>query len=132
MTYSDPIADMLVRIRNAHANGAELLELPSSKMKGEIARLLKREGYIGDYVTEGGAARKTLRIYLKYYGDHEPCIRGLRRISKSGLRHYVGCDKIPRVLGGMGIAILSTPSGVMTDKDARQQHVGGEVLCYVW
>lgn len=131
MSWSDPIADMLTRIRNALAAGHEVVETPYSKLKGEIARVLKKEGYITDYAVEGGV-QKTLRIYLKYAADRTPIIRGLRRESKSGLRQYVPTKDIPRVLGGLGISILSTSSGVMTDVEARAKGVGGERLCSIW
>jgi len=112
--------------------GHEVVEVPHSKLKGEITRVLKREGYINDYVVEG-SAKKTLRLYLKYTGDEsEPAIRGLKRESKLGLRSYVGADDVPKVLGGLGIAVLSTSSGIMTDREAREKHVGGEVLCSIW
>lgn len=131
MSLSDPIADMLTRIRNAHMAGHEVVEVPHSKLKGEITRVLKREGYINDYVVEG-SVKKTLRLYLKYTGESEPAIRGLKRESKLGLRSYVAAAEVPRVLGGLGIAILSTSSGIMTDREARGKHVGGEVLCSIW
>ncbi len=131
MSLSDPIADMLTRIRNAHMAGHEVVEVPHSKLKGEITRVLKREGYINDYVVEGGV-KKTLRLYLKYTGENEPAIRGLQRESKLGLRSYVAADEVPQILGGLGIAILSTSSGIMTGREAREKHVGGEVLCSIW
>ena len=131
MSWSDPVADMLTRIRNAHRSGLEMVEMPYSRMKNEIARILKREGYIDDFVTEGGA-RKSLRVYLKYTEEREPAIRGVKRESKSGNRVYASADKLPRVLSGLGIAILSTSSGIMSDKEARGKHLGGEVLCSVW
>jgi len=123
---------MLTRVRNAYAAELEITEMPHSRMKTEIARILKREGYIRDYTTEGSGGKRLLRVFLKYGPKHEPGVAGLRRISKPGLRRYVGCDQLPRVLGGMGIVILSTSSGVMSDREARHQKVGGEVLCYVW
>ena len=132
MSFSDPIADMLNRIRNAHAAGRDLAEMPHSKLKSEVARILKREGYIKDFSVEGPGTAKTLRVFLKYQGDRQPIIRGMRRVSKPGLRRYVTCAKIPRVLGGMGIAILSTPAGIVVDREARKLKVGGEVLCSVW
>ena len=132
MKPSDSIADMLTRIRNAHAAGLEVAEVPYSRMKQEIARILKREGYIADHAVEGSDAGKNLRVFLKYHGEHQPSIRGMRRISTPGLRRYVGNKEIPRVLGGLGVAIMSTPKGIVTDKEARELHVGGEVLCYVW
>jgi small subunit ribosomal protein S8 len=131
MSQTDPIADMLTRLRNGHMSGREIVEVPHSKLKDEITRILKREGYITDYVVEGGA-KKILRIYLKYLGEGEPAIRGMKRESRSGLRHYVAADEVPRVLGGLGVMILSTSSGVMTGKEARKRNVGGEVLCSVW
>lgn len=132
MSLSDPIADMLTRVRNAHSAELKETEMPHSRMKSEIARILKREGYIRDYTTEGSGGKRTLRVYLKYGPDQEQGIQGIRRVSRPGLRRYKGSDKLPRVLSGMGIAILSTSSGVMTDQEARQKKVGGEVLCYVW
>jgi small subunit ribosomal protein S8 len=131
MVTSDPIADMLTRIRNAHAAGRDTVEMMHSRMKGEIARVLKREGYIRDYVTEGGA-HKTLRVYLKYDAQRRPAVRGIRRMSSPGHRRYVGVDQLPRVLNGMGIAVLSTSGGLMTDKEARKRKTGGEVICTVW
>jgi small subunit ribosomal protein S8 len=132
MSLSDPIADMLTRVRNAHAAELPVAEMPHSRMKSEIARILKREGFIRDYTTEGSGGKRTLRVYLKYGPDQEKGIQGIRRVSRPGLRRYTGADKLPRVLSGMGIAILSTSSGVMSDREARKQKVGGEVLCYVW
>lgn len=132
MTVSDPIADMLARIRNACRAGHEAVDVPHSRLKGEIARVLEKEGFIRAYTTEGKGAIKTLRLYLKYDENGEPAIRGLKRISRPGLRHYAGVDKLPRVLSGLGIAILSTSAGVMTEREARKRRVGGEVLCYVW
>ena len=130
---SDPIADMLNRIRNAHLAGLKQVDMPHSKVKSEIARIMKREGFITDYVVEGGDARKILRVFLRYEGGgRQPVIRGLRRISRPGLRKYAASDSIPRVLGGMGVAIMSTSSGIVSDNEARQMHVGGEVLCYAW
>ncbi len=132
MSLSDPIADMLTRIRNAHMAEHEVVEMPHSRMKTEIARILKREGYVTDYVVEGGGTTKILRVYLKYTTDHDPAIRGMERVSKCGLRKYASSDELPRVLGGMGIAIMTTSAGIMTAKDARRQHIGGEVVCSVW
>jgi len=131
MSLSDPIADMLVRVRNGCRAGVEHVSLPHSRMKGELARIFKREGYIADYVVESSAL-KTLRIYLKYDAQHQPAIRGLKQVSKPGLRKYVGADSIPKVLRGMGIAILSTSSGMMTDREARTKKIGGEIICTVW
>ncbi len=128
---TDPIADMLTRIRNANALKHEALSMPSSKMKVEIARILKDEGFITDYVVTGDV-KKTLHITLKYTENGVRLISGLKRISKPGLRVNVGVEKLPRVLSGLGIAIISTSKGVVTDKEARHLGVGGEVLCYVW
>jgi len=132
MSLSDPIADLLTRVRNAHSAGHPSVELPRSNMKSEIAKILKREGYIKDFTTEGQAGKKTLRLYLKYGREDEPVIRGLRRVSRPGLRRYVNATELPRVLGGLGVAIVSTSKGLMTDREARKAKVGGEVLCYVW
>ena len=127
---TDPISDMLARIRNAQQALLPDVELPYSKLKENIARLLKREGYIGDYAVESKMPRR-LKLKLKYNG-RKGVIAGLRRVSKPGLREYVGSTGVPRVLGGMGTAILSTPRGVLTGQEARKQNVGGEVLCFVW
>ena len=131
MSLSDPIADMLTSIRNAQRVSLELVDVPYSKLKGEIARVLKKEGYVTDYVVEGGL-KKTLRVYLRYTLEHEPIIKGIKRESKPGLRVHTSSSEIPRVLGGLGTAILSTSSGIMTGKEAKSQNVGGEVLCSVW
>lgn len=131
MSLTDPIADMLMRIRNAHMAELDIVEMPHSKLKGEIARILQKEGYVIDHTVEGGV-KKVLRIYLKYTVDREAAIRGLRRESKPGLRRFAGSGKLPRVLGGMGVAIISTSAGVMTADEARKMHIGGEVLCSVW
>lgn len=130
MSMSDPIADMLTRIRNAHMALLEKVDIPHSKLKSEIARVLKREGYIADYAIEGGT--RTLRVFLKYINGQEPVIQGIKRESKPGRRLYVGAEELPRVLSGLGIAVVSTSAGLMTDKEARKQHVGGEVLFCVW
>ncbi|HPZ31272.1 MAG TPA: 30S ribosomal protein S8 [Limnochordia bacterium] len=132
MVLTDPIADMLTRIRNANSVKHESVDIPASKMKCELARILKEEGYIRDYkvLEEGG--RKTLRIYMKYGPNKERIITGIKRISKPGLRVYATKDQIPRVLGGLGIAILSTSQGIMSDRVARKSNIGGEVICYVW
>ncbi|MDO5539651.1 MAG: 30S ribosomal protein S8 [Eubacteriales bacterium] len=133
MTMSDPIADMLTRIRNANTAKHDTVDVPSSKMKLAIANILLDEGYIAKYdvVEEGGFP--IIRITLKYGADkNEKIITGIKRISKPGLRVYAGKDEIPRVLGGLGVAILSTNKGVITDKEARKQQVGGEVLAFVW
>ncbi|MEZ0469496.1 MULTISPECIES: 30S ribosomal protein S8 [Luteimonas] len=130
MSMTDPIADMLVRIRNAAAVGKPSVKMPSSKTKTAIAKVLKDEGYIGEWrVTENGA-KAELEIELKYY-EGRPVIENLKRVSRSGLRQYRGKDELPKVLNGLGIAIISTSKGIMTDTQARQQGVGGEVLCFV-
>ena len=128
----DPIADMLTRIRNANALQYEHVSMPYSKMKASIAKILKKEGYISDFSSEGEGAKKTLDIALKYGANGERVISGLKRISKPGLRVTVECDKLPRVLKGLGLAIISTSHGIMTDAEARKAGIGGEVLCYVW
>ena len=132
MVLTDPIADMLTRIRNANMAEKKVVQMPHSKMKSEIARLLKAEGFIKDYTMENEDGKSVLNVFLKYTVDREPVIQGLRRISKSSCRKYVAANEVPRVLGGIGIAIMSTSSGVMTDEDARKKKVGGEVLCYIW
>jgi small subunit ribosomal protein S8 len=129
---SDPIADMLTRIRNAARAGLASVDMPHSVMKNEIARILKKEGYIADFSKEKEGPAGIIRILLRYDRDEVPVIRGLRRVSKPGLRRYVASDEIPRVLGGMGVAVLSTSKGILSDKDARRQKVGGELLCFIW
>lgn len=130
---TDPIADMLTRIRNGLNAEHETVTVPSSKMKVEIARILKQEGYIDSYKVEGETAKdKVIVIELKYGPDKQKVITGLKRISKPGLRVYAKGDNVPRVLNGLGIAILSTSKGLMTDRDARKQNLGGEVVAYVW
>ena len=133
MTTNDPIADMLTRIRNANTAKHDTVDVPASKLKLAIADILVKEGYIAKYDVLEDGAFKTIRITLKYGADkNEKIITGLKRISKPGLRIYAGSQDIPRVLGGLGIAILSTNQGVITDKEARKLHVGGEVLAFVW
>jgi small subunit ribosomal protein S8 len=132
MTMTDPIADMLSRIRNATTAMQEQLTMPSSKLKVAIADILRREGYIGDFAVEGGEHGPQLSIQLKYGPNRQRTIAGLKRISKPGLRVYAPRDSLPRVLGGLGIAIISTSQGLMTDKQAARLKIGGEVLCYVW
>jgi small subunit ribosomal protein S8 len=131
MVMSDPIADMLTRIRNANIARAKSVEIPASNIKKELARILKAEGYVDDYEFVNDDKQGMIRIKLKYNGK-ERVITGLKRISKPGLRVYATKDEIPRVLGGIGIAVISTSKGIMTDKNARQEGIGGEVLCYVW
>ncbi len=133
MTMSDPIADMLTRIRNANTAKHDTVDVPASKMKIAIANILLDEGYIAKYDLVEDGHFQTIRITLKYGADkNEKVISGLKRISKPGLRVYAGTDNIPKVLGGLGTAILSTNKGVVTDKEARKLGVGGEVLCFVW
>ena len=132
MILSDPISDMLTRIRNANMAEHKQVQIPHSKMKTEIARLLKEEGYIKDFTKENIEGKATLVLFLKYMEDQKPVIQGLRRVSRPSRRHYVGAEDVPRVLGGIGTAFLSTSSGILTDQDARKAHVGGEVLCYIW
>lgn len=133
MTMSDPIADMLTRIRNANQMKYDTVEVLGSKMTCEISRILKEEGYISDYVLEEAKNGNKITISLKYTeGKKTRVITGLKRISKSGLRVYAKHDELPRVLNGLGIAIISTSEGIMTDRDARNKKLGGEVLAYVW
>ena len=127
---TDPISDMLARIRNAQQALLPDIELSHSKLKEGIAKILKSEGYIAECSVEAKAPRR-LRLKLKYNG-RQGVIAGLRRVSRPGLRHYVGATEVPRVLGGLGVAILSTPRGVLSGQEARKQNVGGEVLCHVW
>lgn len=129
---TDPIADMLTRIRNANVVYREVVDMPVSRMKRSLAHILKQEGFIRDYEIVEDGKFGILRLHLKYGSHRERVIRGLRRISRPGLRVYAGQDELPRVLGGLGIAILSTSHGVMTEKMARSKRIGGEVLCYVW
>lgn len=128
---SDPIADMLLRIRNALKAGHPTVEMPGSRLKSEIARVLKDEGFIQDYSMESAVPR-TLSIELKYDDDAEPAIRGLRRESRPGLRKFCGVQEIPYVLGGLGIAIISTSGGVLSGKEARKRKLGGELICTIW
>ena len=132
MNLTDPVADFLTRIRNAHRSRHQKLDAPASKLKTEIARILKEEGYIANYKAAEEDGQKVLRVYLKYGPNNEAVIRDLKRISKPGLRIYARADKMPRVLGGMGVAVLSTSHGLMTDREARKRRLGGEVLCHVW
>ncbi|NCU18104.1 30S ribosomal protein S8 [Pallidibacillus pasinlerensis] len=132
MVMTDPIADLLTRIRNANMVRHESLEVPASKLKKDIVEILKREGFIRDAEYIEDNKQGIIRIFLKYGPNNERVITGLKRISKPGLRVYAKADEVPKVLNGLGIAILSTSSGVLTDKEARAQKVGGEVLAYVW
>ena len=132
MVMTDPIADMLTRIRNANMARHEKLELPASTLKKQIAEILKREGFVRDYEFIEDNKQGVLRVFLKYGVNDQHVITGLKRISKPGLRVYAKADEIPRVLNGLGIAIVSTSKGILSDKEAREQTVGGEVLAYVW
>ena len=132
MVMTDPIADLLTRIRNANMVRHEKLEVPASNIKKEIADILKREGFVRDVEFIEDNKQGIIRIFLKYGAHNERVITGLKRISKPGLRVYAKADEVPRVLNGLGIALVSTSQGVLTDKDARAQKVGGEVLAYVW
>ena len=133
MSVTDPIADFLTRIRNAVSMKHASVSIPGSKIKIEIARILKDEGFIQDYSVERGPTRQSMiRIRLYYHANGQPAITGLKRISKPGLKVYVGKDEIPRYYGGLATSVLSTSKGIMTNKEARRQGVGGELLCYVW
>ena len=132
MSMNDPIADMLTRVRNANSAGKQTVSMPSSKKLVEIARIMQEEGYIAGYEVEASEPRDVLTITLKYGNKKARTIRGLKRISKPGLRIYVGKDELPRVLGGLGTAVISTSKGVMADRDARKQGIGGEVIAYIW
>ena len=132
MQITDPVADMLTRIRNANTAKHESVDVPASNLKKAIAKILLDEGYIKSYEIVEDGTQGIIRIQLKYFAGKEKVISGLRRVSKPGLRVYAGADELPRVLKGLGIAIISTSKGVMTDKAARANHVGGEVLAFVW
>ena len=132
MAMTDPIADMLTRIRNANTVGHKEVEIPASKMKKAIAQILLDEGFIANYEIVSDNAQGTIKVELKYGPNREKTIYGIKKISKPGLRVYAKADRVPKVLGGLGIAILSTSHGVITDKEARKLNVGGEVICYVW
>ena len=132
MSMTDPIGDMLTRIRNASAARHEKVVVPASRLKLRIAEVLREEGYIKDFVRHDDAAQGAITIMLKYDADREPAISDIKRVSKPGLRRYVPTDSIPRILNGLGIAILSTSKGVMVDREARKQKVGGELICTVW
>ena len=134
MTMTDPVADMLTRIRNANTAMHDSVKMPSSKLKVSLAGILEREGYIAGFgvAPANAGPGDVLEIQLKYASDRTRTIAGLKRVSRPGLRIYARADRMPRVLGGMGVAVLSTSAGLMTDREARQRRVGGEVLCYVW
>jgi small subunit ribosomal protein S8 len=132
MSFTDPVADMLTRIRNASSARHEKVLVPRSRLKIRIAEVLKEEGFIKDFVVHEDGPQGAITILLKYSADREPAISDIKRVSKPGLRRYVPHDSIPRVLNGMGIAILSTSNGVLADREARKQKVGGELICTVW
>ncbi len=132
MTMTDPLGDMLTRIRNANTAYREELAMPSSKLKAAVAEILTEEGYLRDYLVEPTKPQATLKVALKYSQERERAISGVRRVSKPGLRVYAKRNEVPRVLGGLGIALISTSQGLMTDREARRRGVGGEVLAYVW
>ncbi len=132
MSMTDPLADMLTRIRNANMAKLESTDIPSSKLKLQIARILKQEGYLKDYILVEDNKQGILRVYLKYGPDTRGLIEGIKRISKPGRRVYVKKEQIPKVLGGLGIAIISTSKGIMTDSGVRKLNLGGELLCTVW
>lgn len=132
MSCTDPIADMLTRIRNASRAGLPAAEMGHSRLKAEIARILKKEGYVADVAECDDEGKKRLRVVLKYGYDEKPIIQQIRRVSRPGLRRYVAAADVPRVRGGLGTAVLSTSRGIMSDREARAAHVGGEVLCQIW
>ena len=132
MSMTDPIADMLTRIRNANQVNKDYVDIPASKMKIAIARILKEEGYIKYYKVSRGKVQGTIRVFLKYGNDREPVISGLMRVSRPGLRKYVSKNSIPKVMGGMGISVISTSQGIVTDKTCRRRKIGGEVICNIW
>jgi len=132
MTMTDPIADMLTRIRNANTVGHATVDIPASKMKKSIADILTEEGYIKGYDVMDDNKQGTIRVHMKYGTDKEKVISGIKKISKPGLKVYAKADQVPKVLGGLGIAIISTSNGVISDNEARKLGVGGEVICYVW
>ena len=132
MHTTDPIADLLTRVRNAIGAKHDTVEIPASNMKKAIAKILLDEGYVKSMQVIEDDKQGIIKLTLKYAGDKTPAITGLRRVSKPGLRYYASCEKMPKVLKGLGIAIVSTPNGVMTDKQARKENVGGEVLAFIW
>ena len=132
MAMTDPIADMLTRIRNANMTKMDKVDIPSSNLKLELARVLKEEGYIKNFKLIKDRKQGMVRVYLKYTTEDSRVISGLKRVSKPGNRVYVSAGEIPRVMGGMGVAILSTSKGVMADRESRKMNIGGEVLCYIW
>lgn len=132
MPTTDPIADMLTRIRNANSAVHDQVDIPASKLKEQIAKVLKREGFIKDFQVIQTGVQGVIRVFLKYGPERERVINGIKRISRPGLRVYVGTEEIPRIFGGLGTVVMSTPKGVLTGKQARRMGIGGEVLAYVW
>ncbi len=132
MNITDPIADMLTRVRNGLQARHEYVLVPASQLKMSIARIMKEEGYIRDFEMLRDGPRRNIRVWLRYNDQKKPLLTGLKRVSKPGRRVYAGTDEMPRVLGGLGVAVVSTPQGVMTAQQARKRHVGGEVLCFIW
>ncbi len=132
MTMTDPVADMLTRIRNANTVGHATVDIPASKMKKSIAEILVKEGYIKGFNIIDDGKQGTIRVQMKYGADKEKVISGLKKISKPGLKVYAKSDEVPKVLGGLGVAIISTSNGIVSDKEARKLGVGGEVICYIW
>lgn len=132
MVMTDPIADMLTRIRNANQMKHDTVDMPASKLKMQILAVLKEEGYITDYKLVADGVQGTIRVTMKYLPNKERAVRGLKKISKPGLRVYAKSDELPRVLNGLGIAVVSTSQGIMTDREARKKQVGGEILAYIW
>lgn len=132
MGITDPVADMLTRIRNGAKAGKKWVDIPASKLKRELARILVEEHYVANFRQIEDKKQGEIRVFLKYDNDERPIIHGIKRVSKPGLRKYSRAEKLPRVLNGLGIAIISTSSGVMTDRDARKKGVGGEVICHIW
>jgi len=132
MGMTDPVADMLTRIRNGSKAGKKWVDIPASKLKKEVAKILTEEHFIDRFDQKEDNKQGELRVFLKYDKDDKPVIKGIKRVSKPGLRMYAGGDKLPRVFNGLGIAIISTSNGVMTDRDARKKGIGGEVVCFVW
>lgn len=130
--HTDPVADMLTRVRNGCRARLERVDVPHSKLKEMLAQILKREGFIEDYRIVKGQVQDVLDVKIRYDGDKQPSIRGIQRVSKPGLRRYMGYDEIPRVKNGQGVMILTTSKGMMTDREARKSHLGGEALCAVW
>lgn len=132
MVMTDPIADMLTRIRNASSQRHTMVDIPLSKLKVDMAKILKENGFIMDYKVAGEGVHKNICVYLKYTSDDIPFITGIKRVSKPGRRVYTGKDKIPKVMGGIGVAILSTSNGLLSDREAKRAGTGGEILCYIW